>query len=428
MTQKFLNSRLNPPDVTLDYITGLKDQFFHQAARGYSRLHWRNIFNSFARGAHTYSGVRIHYLSDNGGMDSDLAKAEIKKELAEATLLISNLSGKPPIPFEYDDIPSQDSFAGAFDLAQLSRNTIRGIGNIVFLNCAPRKKERGVEKNNGGEAVFIGMLPNGTIISATSTESFAFFKDLIASGDLEIFQARVQKNGSQFRSRDIFPWFCALMADRVAGQYTTWKPVQTTQERRHFLESTLKFIEFENKLDINAVPDLPLQIVRSDTHGNLKLNIRHEDIRSAFPDEQFFWAVVNKNAVRVCLNKDSFSGPAQQFVLSEGSDGRWKNTISGKALSGFAELFLVGGRAINKFSLRTEDFKKGIDVSLISEQLLERYKRMNPSFCYGGSGAESLAKHIVRIGLVKGLDNTGLAQEVSRLECGARQTHPALQA
>jgi hypothetical protein len=42
------------------------------------------------------------------------------------------------------------------------------------------------------------MLPNGAVVSGVSPHSFAFFRDLVEKGDLEIYKVNVQTEGSQF--------------------------------------------------------------------------------------------------------------------------------------------------------------------------------------------------------------------------------------
>ena len=234
--------------------------------------------NSAFNSAVVKPAVTVHYLSDNAGYP-DTAKIEIQKRLADINAILSDRSGKPAPATHYHDIPAQDWRAGAFDLAQISRDTVRGPGNVIFLNCAPRRDQRGKKTDNEGEGVYIGMLRNGTIISAVSEDSFSLFRDLIEADDLEIYRAGVQIKGSQFRSRDYFPWLSQLIAHNLQD-VDGWKADMSVAERREFLQQ-LNFIDTGHVLKPEDVTDFRKEhcVLRADCHGNLKLSIREADVK-----------------------------------------------------------------------------------------------------------------------------------------------------
>ncbi|HUY67922.1 MAG TPA: hypothetical protein VMV79_01300, partial [Alphaproteobacteria bacterium] len=236
--------------------------------------------------AFTHRPAVVHYISDNGNY-ADAARGEIAVRLADIPLVFRSISGSPAVRTEYHDIPAQDTNAAAFDLAQFARGTLRGFGNVFFVNCAPRKKQRGVEKSNGGESVYIGILPNGAIVAGTGEDVFVHFRDLIEAGQFNVYRANVATNGTQFRSRDYFPWLAALV-----GQYIDrpdvnrkWRSGLTVEQRDQILFG-LGFVDREVLLNPKHFDILPsFTIIRADTHGNLKLDQRHEKLAVALGDD-----------------------------------------------------------------------------------------------------------------------------------------------
>lgn len=345
------------------------------------------------------------YVSDNGGDTADLAAAEIISRLSGIRRLIL----KHGIPFdgtyEYCDIPSQDWRAGAFDLAQLKNDSIDPAGQIITLNCAPRLRQRGREGNNKGEPLYIGIDAHGTIIMATSPHSFGFLRDELASGGLRVCETRLDTGGSQFRSRDIFPWVSMLVT--ALAQFMPHKE----------LFEALNFIDRNAQLTASDVPDLTAtaEAVRIDVHGNIKLSKRFDAFLAAFSDYHGeLYAVLNNRALKCHIKDKSFDSADGNTGISNGSSGKWLS--HGLERNGFAELFTVGGRAADTLKMTSESMRLGgvakgrrqIELHLVRADLLEQFARQNGD----DRSYEMIAVDVVQEGLVTGFDNQALLARV----------------
>lgn len=366
----------NAPFVGDELIQSINHYY---AEKGGRKAH---IFNE-ASGALPGSAYTVHYLSDNGGLDDDLAKKEIKSRFLAYRKKISALAEESPPEWAYDDVPAQDSIAGAFDLSQLARDPQRDPGDIIFLNCAPRKRQRGEGEKNLGESVYTGMLPNGTVIAAVGEESFTFFRDQIENGELELYKANVQLDGSQFRSRDYFPLYSLVLTHqlrRKENEGVSWEKNMSLEDRRDLL-SSLGSVDTDHVLALEDIPS-PLEnarVVRVDTHGNLKFNIRAADLDPALLSEPVT-IEINGMEKNVQLGESMFDVGGDKFSFSEGSTGIWPDfkrahrDDAGELIKwdvddkGFLQLALIGGDAakyfgIDKYALRSEE---GVSVSIHS--------------------------------------------------------------
>ena len=320
----------------------------------------------------------ITYISDNGGQDDDLAKGEIEKSLKDFRAIVSALAEESPPELIYLDTPAQDSIAGALDIAQLSRHTARGPGNILFLNCAPRKKQRGVNDNNKGEDVYTGILPNGTLVAAVGEESFTFFRDLIERGELELYKANVQTHGSQFRSRDFFPPYAVVLTHQIRAKANEekWKAGLSVEERKALL-SELGVVDTEKKLSLEHVSDISKtpRVVRVDTHGNLKLNIRPGDLAPELRNQQLV-VTINDTSTVLGLGKSMFDKGEGYINLSRGSTGIWpdyQRAVKGDDDGtlrfepdgeGFLQIAVINGSAAERFGISKEALRSAEGVAV----------------------------------------------------------------
>lgn len=346
---------LNPEFIGDDTILALK------RAKPSWKTSFTRSFNAVARIFKPEFPVSVHYLSDNGGYP-DTAKIEIQKRLVDINAILTSLSGRFAPQTLYHDIPSQDWRAGAFDLAQITRDSVRGVGNVVFLNCAPRRKERTLKTDNEGEGVYIGMLRNGTVISAVSEDSFSLFRDLIEKGDLEIYRAGVQIKGSQFRSRDYFPWLSQMIAHNLQIQAKQWKPDLSVEERRKFLER-LKFVKTDQVLSADRITDFKKEpcVLRADCHGNLKLSLRQADVQDIPLNTPLHIQIGDKEHIAV-LKKGMFDPNEHSNVgLAFGSSGDWPDSTEGK----FLELALMGKSLRETWKISDQSLKEGVAVRII---------------------------------------------------------------
>ncbi len=308
-----------------------------------------------------WSPVTSTYISDNGGYP-DLAVGEIKVNLADIHAIVTTLSGKTPPQRVYHDIPSQDWRAGAFDLAQLSRYRLRGAGNTFFVNCAPRLAQRGVEGNNKGENVYLGMLPNGAVVSGVSPHSFAFFRDLVEKGEMEIYKVNVQTEGSQFRSRDFFPWFSEILTYNLSEAHEGWKDGLSVDERRAFLKQ-FNFIDTQNVLELEHIPDLTQRpvVARRDTHGNLKLSISASDAKPEWIGRPLK-VTIQGHEFDAEIRRNMFDAKSGQYGIAPGSSGHFAD--SAKDDPRFLELAIIGKPLSEELGITPQDLKEGVYIEI----------------------------------------------------------------
>ncbi len=328
-----------------------------------------------------WSPVTSTYISDNGGYP-DLAVGEIKVNLADIHAIVTTLSGQTPPQRVYHDIPSQDWRAGAFDLAQLSRYRLRGAGNTFFINCAPRLAQRGVEGENKGEDVFAAMLPNGAVVSGVSPHSFAFFRDLVEKGDLEIYKVNVQNKGSQFRSRDFFPWYSELLTYNLSQAHEGWKDGLSVAERREFLQQ-FNFIDTEQVLDLKHIPDLSKRpvVARADTHGNLKLSIALSEAKPEWFGKKLKVSI-NGHDYTAQILENMFDAKSGQHGIAPGSSGRFAD--SAKKDPRFVELAIIGTSLREELGITAQDLKDGVYIEIEPDEALPE---IQPDF--GANGLET---------------------------------------
>lgn len=308
-----------------------------------------------------WSPVTSTYISDNGGYP-DLAVGEIKVNLADIHAIVTTLSGKTPPQRVYHDIPSQDWRAGAFDLAQLSRYRLRGAGNTFFVNCALRLAQRGVEGNNKGENVYLGMLPNGAVVSGVSPHSFAFFRDLVEKGEMEIYKVNVQTEGSQFRSRDFFPWFSEILTYNLSEAHEGWKDGLSVDERRAFLKQ-FNFIDTQNVLELEHIPDLTQRpvVARRDTHGNLKLSISASDAKPEWIGRPLK-VTIQGHEFDAEIRRNMFDAKSGQYGIAPGSSGHFAD--SAKDDPRFLELAIIGKPLSEELGITPQDLKEGVYIEI----------------------------------------------------------------
>ncbi|MBI1300563.1 MAG: hypothetical protein GC137_02795 [Alphaproteobacteria bacterium] len=346
---------LNPDFVGLEYIKRLFDAYKQQGLKA--------AFEAAVR-VPAFSPVVEHYLSDNGGPSGDLAETEIRAKRANLQTALTSLSGQAPPRLEYYNTPPQDWRAGAFDLAQLARTSDIGAGNVYFLNCAPRRKERGVETgSNKGENIYTTILPNGAVVAATHQDSFGFFRDLLERGEIEIYHSNVQTDGTQFRSRDIFPAATAVASYALAraGERGEWKEGLSVQERREFLAQNLRFVDTKNRLSVEDVPDLTadVYVARVDVHGNLKLSIPVSDAR-AKGIQGDVEVRIQGHQFQAKVRPNMFDNNTKDQGVAPGSSGKFNDSV--KSDPRFLEIAIMGKSLKAALGITDQDLKEGVQV------------------------------------------------------------------
>ena len=247
----------------------------------------------------------IDFIADYGektGMD-DLAFSEVDRRLMEeflalnlATPMIKNLSVRP-----FNTIET------GFMVAQLARNSRLGQAHIVYHNTAPRKDELAGRTNNAGEFLAVAELPNGVrVIGVYGGYTFSFL-------DVPVYRVKCAHDGSQFRSRDVFPPCVANLAEHAGQPLSTWELLGEA---------------------VSGTPRVPENVICSiDGYGNIKTNIRMND--------QIKSVSVNGIEKAVVTGSGIFSAPDGSLVLAPGSSG-WQDLTC-------VELCLRGGSAALMF-------------------------------------------------------------------------------
>ena len=136
----------------------------------------------------------VHIVADYS--PGDLAFAEMVSALLKQ------------LPVHYDvwgtSVASFDTIALGFEVAQLGLQdeALRPVNTLIYANCAPRGDSGDARSRNEGEGMLYGVLKNGVpILVVNSGCSLSFVRDDLK----ELWSVDVDRGGSQFRSRDVFP-------------------------------------------------------------------------------------------------------------------------------------------------------------------------------------------------------------------------------
>lgn len=262
--------------------------------------------------------VLVYVIADYGDLH-DLAFAEVIQklytELDERDAHIKAFA-----------VPAFDTVATGFVLAQTAINSKLGSKHKFYVNTAPRKDDLSPRVKNSGEGLAYVKLFNGVeIVAVNSGHSLSFVKEAAE----EIREIHCAKDGSQFRSRDVFPPAFGLIAK---GDYS------------HLGD------------DIRAqVPDFPRNVVcYTDGYGNMKCSVDPallDDLKG-----QDITLDIN-GRTQIARVADGIFGVADgQFCLSGGSSG-WP--LPGGQTVAFSEVIQRGGNAAKTFGKPPG----GIDIS-----------------------------------------------------------------
>src|SRR3954464_13406383 len=139
----------------------------------------------------------VHMLADYG--QGDLAFAEVIQRIK------SLLRATEPVLIP---VPPFATLAAGFCVAQLGLNPAPA-GTLIYHNVAPRHDDDQAREDNAGERLAFARLPTGVrVVGVNAGHAFSFVRD--AAEDLR--WAAVPAEGSQFRSRDLFPQVAAAIA------------------------------------------------------------------------------------------------------------------------------------------------------------------------------------------------------------------------
>ncbi len=252
----------------------------------------------------------FHIIADYG--HGDLAFAEVVQRIK------SYLPDAEPV---LTPVPAFSTLAAGFCVAQLGLNEAPA-GTIVYHNVAPRTDAQEARRSNAGERLAFALLPTGVrVIGVNAGEAFAFVRDAAA----ELRWAAVAAEGSQFRSRDLFP--------QAAARIALGQPDALAEEIPHA-----------------DIPDVPAnRIAYIDGYGNIKTTIKPGT--GPGPCSGSVVRVrINGIEQQAIVSDGSFAVEHGQMAFAPGSSG-WKNT--GGEETRWIELFLRGGSAWEAFGRPT---------------------------------------------------------------------------
>ena len=274
----------------------------------------------------------------------DLAHDEVHQSLVTACI-------KNDVNFRNLDvgaITGMDTVASGFKIAQLAMNSNLGFGHIFHSNCAPRKNF--ISSRSRGEKIVLGITNTGvTMLIVNSGYSLSPFYHLAKRGEITFFQTTVKDSGSQFRSRDFFPFAIAELArhlqDKTAelgkdkiGQLIKDKSFKELFDGLEFLDEEFDITHI-NKLNVGSV-------LYVDNFGNIKLNYYHERILKQYKSGTNLLIKIGETVQTVNVAGVGFSQREGILALTEGSSG-WVE--EGHDKSHFSEIFLRGGSAASLF-------------------------------------------------------------------------------
>jgi S-adenosylmethionine hydrolase len=244
----------------------------------------------------------VHIIADYGY--GDLAFAEVVQRIRQ------HLPDAEPV---LTPVPPFATIAAGFCIAQLGLN-VAPTGTIIYHNVAPREDDAEVRADNAGERLAYARLPTGVrVVGVNAGYAFSFVRAVAE----ELRWAAVAAEGSQFRSRDLFPQAAAAIA---LGQPDALAEVVPGSD----------------------VPDVPSnRIAYVDGYGNLKTTIAGgtrsgSRVRVRIGD-----------VVREAIASDgSFAVEPGQLAFAPGSSG-WAVGPGGEIR--WMELFLRGGNAWEAF-------------------------------------------------------------------------------
>lgn len=251
----------------------------------------------------------VHIIADYGHIE-DMAFAEVRQALRYEMRDIMAV-------MEMSAVPAFDTVATGFMLAQLAINHRLGDRQLFYVNTAPRKDDLAARGNNAGEGLAYAKLKNGVqIVAVNSGHSLSFIKE-----HAEMLRAiNCSAEGSQFRSRDVFPAAFGLIAHG-------------------------DFSQIGNNI-LNEIPDAPQDaVVYTDGYGNLKTSVDASALQKH--DGQKINLTINGVTHQVHVGKGIFAVPDGEMVLAAGSSG-WR--AADGTQKRFAECVLRGASAAAKFN------------------------------------------------------------------------------
>ncbi len=253
--------------------------------------------------------IFVHIIADYGTI-GDMAFAEVRHSMRYHLRDFY-------LDMDSSFVPAFDTVATGMMLGQLAINQHIGRNCFFYVNTAPRKDDLTARGNNAGEGLAYARLKNGVqIVAVNSGYSLSFIKPFAET----IRLVNCSNEGSQFRSRDIFP---VAFAALVQGDMT--------QLGADIMEH---------------VPDMPQNVLcYTDGYGNLKTSLSETLVQEMHGKDVTL--TINGVSHQVAVGKGIFSVPDGKMVLSIGSSG-WDHEDGTRTR--FVECVLRGGSAAAAFN------------------------------------------------------------------------------
>lgn len=250
----------------------------------------------------------VYVIADYGDLH-DLAFAEVTQKLYYE---LRDLDAR----IDTFAVPAFDTVATGFALAQTAIHSKLGKSHKFYVNTAPRKDDLAPRVKNSGEGLAYARLYNGVeIVAVNSGYSLSFIKDAAE----EIREIHCDKDGSQFRSRDVFPPAFGLIAH---GDYSK-------------LGDDIR----------DCVPDMPKNVVcYTDGYGNMKCSVDPSTLKEI--SGKHVTLDINGRAMAARVAEGIFGVADGEFCFSKGSSG-W--TLPNGQKVEFTEVVMRGGNAAKAF-------------------------------------------------------------------------------
>lgn len=185
----------------------------------------------------------------------------------------------------------------------------------IFSNTAPRKEEKKAQENNKGEELMYAKLTNGfELMAIDAGYAFSFIKPHIEA----FHYVSVANEGSQFRSRDLYPYAVVKMLQK---------------------DPTI----IGKKEETSTIPDYPRDTIASiDGYGNIKTTTRFSEVKDTFTPGQKIIVSLHHQKHMAIFTDGVFNIHEGELAFAPGSTGHDDK---------FMELFVRGGSAYHLFEL-----------------------------------------------------------------------------
>lgn len=216
-------------------------------------------------------------------------------------------------------VQSFNTLETGFVLGQLGlqRQGLRPEKMVIYANCAPRKDRREARHDNQGEKLVYARLRGGVeVVAVNSGHTLSVVKNEIES----LHAVKVDRGGSQFRSRDNFPPFVGAVMSGAELQSLLGEKLEPTK----------------------VIPELPNAVVGyKDSFGNLKTTIRSSStlVKNLTPG-QHVTVSINGKSIDVQVATGSFNIAEGGIAFAPGSSGH---------VDRFWEFFQRGGNVWDTF-------------------------------------------------------------------------------